>query len=158
MISLNYPTYPFKLRKNKSTILGDPKEESRYEAKDQIFDPFRKQWIILTPEEWVRQNILQYLVQVCNYPASLIAIEKSILLGELTKRFDILVYKDAKPWMIIECKEANIQISDKTIQQLFQYQQVLEAEYLFASNGHETVGAQIKSGKLHALQNFPEYL
>ena len=60
--------------------------------------------------------------------------------------------------MIIECKEANENISDKTITQLYQYQQVLEAEFLVASNGHETVGAQIKSGKLHALQHFPEYL
>ncbi len=154
MISLNYPSYPFKLRKNQALITVDAENE----AKDQIFDPFRKKWVILTPEEWVRQNMLQYLVQTCMYPATLIAVEKSIQLGELTKRFDILIYKEAKPWMIIECKEANVPISDKTIQQLFQYQQVLEAEFLFASNGHETVGAQIKSGKLQALQNFPEYL
>ena len=154
MISLNYPSYPFKLRKNQALITVDAENE----AKDQIFDPFRKKWVILTPEEWVRQNMLQYLVQTCMYPATLIAVEKSIQLGELTKRFDILIYKESKPWMIIECKEANVPISDKTIQQLFQYQQVLEAEFLFASNGHETVGAHIKSGKLQALQNFPEYL
>jgi hypothetical protein len=156
MISLNYPSYSFKLRKNETKNTGAA--NSQDQSKDQIFDPFRKQWIMLTPEEWVRQNILQYLVQICAYPASLIAVEKSIQLGELTKRFDILVYKDSKPWMIIECKEANVPITDKTIQQLYQYQQVLEAEFLFASNGHETVGAQIKSGKLQSLQNFPEYL
>jgi hypothetical protein len=144
MIYLNYPSYPFKLRKD--------------ESREMIFDPFRKKWVALTPEEWVRQNILQYLEQVMHYPASLIAVEKSIKLGELTKRFDILVYKNNVPWMIIECKEANEKIADKTITQLYQYQQVLNAEYLIASNGHETVGAQIKSGKLHALQNFPEYL
>ena len=144
MIYLNYPSYPFKLRKD--------------EVRDMIFDPYRKKWVALTPEEWVRQNMLQYLEQVMHYPASLIAIEKSIKLGELTKRFDILVYKNDVPWLIIECKEANEKITDKTITQLYQYQQVLEAEFLFASNGHETVGAQIKSGKLHALQNFPEYL
>ncbi len=144
MISLNYPSYPFKLKKE--------------QGKDYLFDPFRKIWILLTPEEWVRQNMLQYLVQVCKYPAALIAVEKQIQLGELRKRFDILVYKDDKPWMIIECKEANVPISDKTIAQLYQYQQVLEATYLFASNGHETVGAQIKTGKLHPLQNFPEYI
>ena len=144
MIYLNYPSYPFKLRKD--------------ESREMIFDPFRRKWVALTPEEWVRQNILQYLEQVMHYPASLIAVEKSIKLGELTKRFDILVYKNNVPWMIIECKEANEKIADKTITQLYQYQQVLNAEYLIASNGHETVGAQIKSGKLHALQNFPEYL
>lgn len=150
-MEVNYPKYPFKIRPNELGTKGDV-------AKDQIFDPFRKKWVTLTPEEWVRQNILQFLSQVCNYPASLIAIEKSIQLGELPKRFDILIYKQDKPWMIIECKEANTPISDKTISQLYQYQQVLNAEYLIASNGHETVGAQIITGKLHALQNFPEYL
>ena len=149
-MEINYPQYSFKIRPNEAGIKGD-------KVKDQIFDPFRKKWVILTTEEWVRQNILQYISQVCQYPASLIAVEKSIQLGELTKRFDILIYKDDKPWMIIECKEANVEINDKTIAQLYQYQQVLEAQYLIASNGHETVGAQIITGKLHALQNFPVY-
>ena len=159
MISLNYPSYPFKLRKNEVRVDGtQSKEKAKELVKNKIFDPFRKKWVQLTPEEWVRQNILQYLTQICNYPIALIAIEKSIQLGELTKRFDILVYKQDKPWMIIECKEANVPINDKTIAQLYQYQQVLEADYLFASNGHETIGAQIKSGKLHAMLHFPEYL
>lgn len=151
MISINYPPFDFKIRKNPITNLEG-------EDKDQIFDPFRKKWVILSPEEWVRQNILQYLVQVVHYPSSLIAVEKSIQLGELSKRFDILVYKNEKPWLIIECKEAHEKISDKTITQLFQYQQVLEAQYLIASNGHETIGAAIKSGKLQALQSFPDYV
>jgi hypothetical protein len=151
MNSLNYQSYTFKIRKNETKNAGE-------QAKDEIFDPFRKRWIVLTPEEWVRQNILQYLNQVAQYPAALIAIEKAIQLGELTKRFDIVVYKQEKPWMIIECKEANVAISDKTIAQLYQYQQVLEAEYLIATNGHTTIGAQIKTGKLHPLQNFPEFL
>jgi type I site-specific restriction-modification system R (restriction) subunit len=155
MIEINYPQYPFKIRPNEA---GKGIVKEKEIVKDQLFDPFRKKWVALTPEEWVRQNILQYLDQVCQYPTSLIAIEKSIQLGELTKRFDILIYKNDKPWMIIECKEANVAINDKTIAQLYQYQQVLEAQYLIASNGHETVGAEIKTGKLHALQNFPAYL
>ena len=73
-------------------------------GKDFIFDLLRKKWVVLTPEEWVRQNFIQYLLQVKNYSAALIAIEKEIKLGELKKRFDILVY-DSKhqPWMMIEC-------------------------------------------------------
>ncbi len=94
---------------------------------------------------------------MCAYPAALIAIEKTIQLGDLNKRFDILVYQGEKPWMIIECKEPNTPLSDKTIQQLLQYQQVLEATYLIVSNGHETIGAQIKLGKLHTLHHFPNY-
>jgi hypothetical protein len=95
MNSLNYPSYPFKIRKNENKNAGE-------QIKDEIFDPFRKAWVILTPEEWVRQNTLQYLVQTCNYPSSLIAVEKTIQLGELDKRFDVVVYKNDTPWMIIE--------------------------------------------------------
>ena len=144
MIDLQYPSYPFKIK----ALYG----------KDQIFDPFRKNWVLLTPEEWVRQNLLQYLVQNLQYPASLIAVEKEIKLGELSKRFDIVVYKNEMPWMIIECKEAKVTLNEKTMEQILQYQQVLTAQYLFISNGHETMGAKIESGKLQALQNFPEYL
>ena len=144
MILVDFPPYEFKIQSIK--------------GKDQIFDPCRKKWVILTPEEWVRQNLLQYLIQVCNYPAELIAIEKTIQLGDLNKRFDILIYQEEKPWMIIECKEANTTLSEKTIQQLLQYQQVLEATYLIASNGHETIGAEIKLGKLQSLHHFPNYV
>ena len=143
MIVLPYPSYPFKIK----AING----------KDQIFDPFRKIWVVLTPEEWVRQNLLQYLVQTLQYPSSLIAVEKEIKLGELSKRFDIVVYKNELPWMIIECKEAKVPLNEKTMGQILQYQQVLTAQFLFMSNGHETMGAKIESGKLQALQNFPEY-
>ena len=144
MIVLQYPSYPFKIK----AING----------KDQIFDPFRKIWVVLTPEEWVRQNLLQYLVQTLHYPSSLIAVEKEIKLGDLSKRFDIVVYKNELPWMIIECKEAKVILNEKTMEQILQYQQVLTTQYLFISNGHETMGAKIESGKLQALQNFPEYL
>ncbi|MEY4051907.1 MAG: hypothetical protein RIR64_892 [Bacteroidota bacterium] len=141
---LPYPSYPFKIKALK--------------GKDQIFDPFRKSWVVLTPEEWVRQNLLQYLVQILHYPSSLIAVEKEIKLGELSKRFDIVVYKNELPWMIIECKEAKVALNEKTMEQILQYQQVLKAQYLFISNGHETLGAKIESGKLQALQNFPDYI
>jgi hypothetical protein len=143
MIVIPYPSYPFKIK--------------ALNGKDQIFDPFRKIWVVLTPEEWVRQNLLQYLVQTLHYPPSLIAVEKEIKLGELLKRFDIVVYKNEKAWMIIECKEAKVALNEKTMEQILQYQQILTAQYLFISNGHETLGAKIESGKLQALQNFPEY-
>lgn len=143
MIQINYPQQPFKIKKEGNNEF--------------IFDTIRKSWIMLSPEEWVRQNILQFLVQTMQYPASLIAVEKSIQLGTLNKRFDILVYQKNKPWMIIECKEANTAITEKTFAQILQYQQVLEAKYLIMSNGHSTMGAKIESGKLRYLQNFPDY-
>ena len=144
MISINYPEYPFKIQKEA--------------GKDQIFDPLRKSWVVLTPEEWVRQNFIQYLIQVKNYPSTLIAIEKTIQLGELKKRFDIIVYKNDNPWLLIECKEANVPITVKTLEQILQYQQVVEADYLVMTNGHTTYGAKIETGKLHYLQSLPEYI
>jgi len=144
MILVDFPSYDFKVQ----SIGG----------KDQIFDPCRKKWVVLTPEEWVRQNMLQYLIQVCKYPIELIAIEKTIQLGSLNKRFDILVYQETTPWMIIECKEAKTTLNDKTILQLLQYQQVLDAKFLIASNGPTTIGAEIKMGNLHMLHQFPNYI
>jgi len=144
MILVDFPSYDFKVQ----SIGG----------KDQIFDPCRKKWVVLTPEEWVRQNVLQYLIQICKYPIELIAIEKTIQLGSLNKRFDILVYQETTPWMIIECKEAKTTLNDKTILQLLQYQQVLDARFLIASNGPTTIGAEIKMGNLHMLHQFPNYI
>ena len=144
MILLDFPSYDFKVQS--------------MQGKDQIFDPCRKKWVVLTPEEWVRQNMLQYLIQVCKYPIELIAIEKTIQLGSLNKRFDILVYQETTPWMIIECKEAKTTLNDKTILQLLQYQQVLDARFLIASNGPTTIGAEIKMGNLHMLHQFPNYI
>lgn len=144
MISINYPSYPFKIQKDA--------------GKDCIFDPLRRSWVVLTPEEWVRQNFIQYLIQEKNYPAALIAIEKTIQLGELKKRFDIIVYKDDIPWILIECKEANVPLTEKTLEQILQYQQVVEASYLVMTNGHTTYGAKIETGKLHYLQSLPDYI
>ncbi len=143
MISIHYPEYPFKIQKEA--------------GKDCIFDPIRKIWVVLSPEEWVRQNFIQYLIQIKQYPAALIAIEKSIQLGELNKRFDIIVYKNDAAWMLLECKEANVHINQKTLDQILQYQQVITAQYLVMTNGHSTFCATIETGRLHYLQSLPEY-
>src|SRR5687768_16514178 len=94
MIKVEYPAYQPKI---KSTS-----------GKEFIFDEVRRQWVLLTPEEWVRQNFLQYLLQVKGYPSSLVAVEKEIKLGDLIKRFDIVVYNQQMlPWLMVECKEMN---------------------------------------------------
>ena len=98
MIKIEYPIYQPKIRNQ--------------QHKEFIFDEIRRQWIILTPEEWVRQNFLQYLIRVKKYPASLIAVEKEIHLNDLMKRFDIVVYdRNTHPWMIIECKEMEVALT-----------------------------------------------
>ena len=105
----------------------------------------------LTPEEWVRQNILQYLVKVKKYPTSLIAVEKEIKLGELKKRFDILVYRESTPWMIIECKEGRIDLSENVLRQILAYNISLSARFLVITNGTDTMGFDIEGGKIVAL-------
>ncbi len=143
MIKINYPSYPFKI-------------EAR-EDKEYIFDPLRKKWIRLTPEEWVRQNFLQYLIQEMHYPPALIAIEKEIQIGELKKRFDILVYKDDRPWLLIECKEMNVPISESVMQQLLRYQITVQADYLIVTNGNETRGIGKENDQMTTLNAIPPY-
>ena len=141
MQALIYPTYPFKIQ--------------QVQGKDQIFDPFRKSWIILTPEEWVRQNTLQYLVQTCNYPSSSIAVEKTIQLGELNKRFDIVVYKNEHPFLLVECKEMNVPISQKTLEQVMRYNISLQAAYFVITNGTDCFAFKKQDGDMVGVDVFP---
>src|SRR5215216_5575744 len=92
------------------------------ERREFIFDELRKLWVRLTSEEWVRQNFAQYLVQVMHYPASYVAIEREIKLGERKKRFDMLVFnKSAKAWMMIECKKMDKPLDKTVIWQILHY-------------------------------------
>jgi hypothetical protein len=121
-----------------------------------IFDPIRKRWIMLTPEEWVRQNFLQYLVQVKNYPASLIAVEKEIALGDTKKRFDIVVYDQGhKPWMIIECKEMEVVLDKKVLDQVLRYNMSLKVPFLVITNGSYCYAFGVTDGKLEELDKLP---
>jgi hypothetical protein len=143
MIKINFPEPAFRFKKE--------------QGKEWIFDECRKKWCVLTPEEWVRQNILQYLIQIKKYPASLIAIEKEINLGELKKRFDLLVYKDAVPWMIIECKETKVTLNEQVLKQVLNYHISLPTPYLVITNGKETFGYHVQDGHLLTLAELPDY-
>lgn len=108
------------------------------EDKTTVFDPVRKKWLILTPEEHVRQYLLAYLVKELQYPASLIAVEKSIKVGNMNKRFDIVVYnRNHTPWMLVECKAPEVAISETTLQQLLNYQRTVQCNYWVLTNGHQ---------------------
>ena len=142
MIKIDYPPYQPKIKEEKS--------------KEFIFDEFRKRWVLLTPEEWVRQNFLQYLTLIKKYPASLIAIEKEIKLGELKKRFDIVVYDaDTKPWMIIECKEMNVQLDKAVLDQALRYNISLKVPYLVITNGSYCMAFEVKENAMAALNSLP---
>jgi hypothetical protein len=138
-----------------------PKEQPKTRQRsgvNEIFDTVRKKWLVLTPEEWVRQNVLQFLLLKKNYPASLIAIEKEIRLGELKKRCDIVVYnRNSEPWMIIECKEMNVSLSQKTVDQILRYHITLPAKFLIISNGRYCFGFEKKEGQFMQINTFPDF-
>ena len=144
MLSIQFPEPNFRLKKEKE--------------KDFIFDPLRKKWLLLTPEEWVRQNFVQYLVQVKNYPGDLIAQEKVLQLGELKKRFDILVYdKQHRPWMMIECKAPEIKLDESVLQQVLRYHISIPVEFLLITNGETSYGWEQKGMNLHLLSQLPDW-
>ncbi len=123
----------------------------------EVFDIIRKRWLILTPEEWVRQNMVQFLISK-NYPASLLAIEKEIRLGELFKRCDLVVYdRNTRPFMIMECKEMNVVLSEKTLAQILRYHIALPASYLIITNGKYCFGFEKKNDQFIETNQFPDY-
>ena len=141
MVKIEYPASGFKM-----------KEE---EGKEFIFDVIRKLWVRLTPEEWVRQNFLQYLIQVMKYPASLIAVETEIKLNDLKKRCDIIVYKEEKPWMIVECKEMNENLNEAVLQQVLRYNISIPSDYLVITNGSFSFGWKLSNGKSEEIKELP---
>ena len=145
MVVINYPEPDFRIKKE-----GE---------KEFIFDALRKKWLILTPEEWVRQNFVQYLIKTKNYPSSLIAIEKEIQLGELKKRFDILVYdNNHQPWMMIECKAAEVKLDDAVLQQVLRYNISVPVEYIVITNGNSTFAWQKENKGLRSIYEIPEWV
>lgn len=122
MITITYPQPDFRIKKEAGNEF--------------IFDSLRKKWVALTPEEWVRQNFIQYLIKEKKIPASLIAVEKEIKLGEMKKRFDILVYdNDHQPWMMIECKATDIKLDEAVLQQVLRYNISMPVKCLVITNG-----------------------
>ena len=126
MIKVRFPEPDFKIKKE---------GKKRY-----IFDAIRKMWLLLTQEEWVRQNFVAYLIKELKYPAALIALEKEIFLNDLKKRFDILVYdKTHQPWMMVECKAPTVMLTEDVLQQVLRYNVSVPVKYLVITNGEVTV-------------------
>jgi hypothetical protein len=144
MVNVNFPEPDFRI-KDKG-------------GKEFIFDTLRKKWLVLTPEEWVRQNFIQYLIKTKKYPSALIAIEKEIQLGEMKKRFDVLVYdKDHKPLMMIECKAAEIKLDENVLEQALRYNIGVPVQYIVITNGKATYAWEKENGHLQLLNEIPEY-
>ncbi len=144
MLKINYPENVLRIKKEKE--------------KEFIFDEVRRKWVIITPEEWVRQNFLQYLIKMMQYPASLIAVEKMIRLGELKKRCDIVVYKLANPWMIVECKEMSLPLNEAVLRQILHYNIAIPSAYLVITNGVSHYAFERKEGKLVEVDKLPSFI
>ena len=144
MIKVQYPEPQFRMKKEN--------------GKQYIFDAIRKAWLLLTEEEWVRQNFVNYLTTQLHYPSTVIAIEKEIWLNDLKKRFDILVYnKEHQPWMLIECKEPKMNLSEEVLQQVLRYNISVPVDYIVITNGNVTVGWK-KESELKLLKEMPEWV
>ena len=145
MISLDLSGLQLRLKQEDETV--------------RVYDPVRRKWLVLTPEEHVRQYILQYLMHGMEYPSSLIAVEKKILVGKVTKRFDIAVYdRDHKPWMLIECKEPEAIISESTLFQLLNYHRSIPCKYWVLTNGHQTYCANATDlQNIQWMEGLPRY-
>ncbi len=145
MQDLNFPNIELRLKKN--------------EGKAEIFDVFRNKFVVCTPEEWVRQNLLNFLVQFRNYPQNLIAVEKQLNINGLIRRYDAVVFnKNIEPILIIECKAPDVEINQETFDQICAYNSNLNLNYLLISNGYQHIYMKKDAKeKFIFLDNIPYY-
>lgn len=144
--ALNLPEFEWKIRT----------EAGRHE----IYDPNRKKYIALTPEEWVRQNFIKYLTQHRQYPAGFIKIETKVTLQKVWKRCDAVIYdKRLKPLVIVECKAPDVKIGQDTFNQVGTYNSALKVKYLMVTNGinHYCCEIDFESREVKFLEEIPSY-
>jgi hypothetical protein len=146
MQQLNFPSYSFRFKNSENKV--------------SIFDAIRKKFIILTPEEWVRQHVVQFLMIEKNYPKSLLNVEKVLQVNGLRKRYDIVVYNsDGTIHILIECKAPEVPISQSTFDQIAQYNMTLQSNYLMVTNGLNHYFCQMdnENEKYQFLTELPNY-
>ena len=144
MTPLDLPPFEYRLREA--------------EGKRWIFDVIRKKFVVLTPEEWVRQHVVNYLTAHLNYPRALLRIEGGLSYNQLAKRSDIVVYDRAGgPWMVVECKAPALKLNQLVINQAATYNHTLRAKYVVVTNGVGHVICAIDDGKIAILERWPEF-
>lgn len=146
MQELNLPSYQYRLRKQNDQI--------------QIFDEIRKKYVALTPEEWVRQHFIMYLIEQKKVPASLMILEKQITMNTMSRRPDILIHdKAGTPVMIVECKAPEVEISQDAFDQIARYNSVIKAPFLVVTNGmkHYICRMDLKDNTYRFLEDVPAY-
>lgn len=147
MQKLNFPSYKFRIKNS--------------ENKTQIFDEIRKKFVVLQPEEWVRQHCLHYLIKEKKYPISLINVEKELYVHHQKKRYDIVIYNNnGSVFCIVECKAPNVLINQKVFDQIAQYNLTLDTSFMMITNGiNHYYCTMDKSKKSYQfLESLPDYL
>jgi len=141
---LNFPQYNFRIQEEN----GQPK----------IFDPVRKKFVALTPEEWVRQHVIAYLHGGKGYPLSLLMVEKEFTYNQLSKRADIVACDNkGVPVLMVECKSHEVAISQEVFDQVVRYNLTMNVKVLLVTNGINTYCGSLEGGEYKALDNIPEY-
>ena len=141
---LNLPKYSFRFKKS---LLDEPL----------IFDSIRKKWFVLTSEEWVRQNLIRFLIDSEGFPESQFKIETGVKINENQKRSDILIYKDGIPTVLVECKALKIKLDQSVLDQALNYNQKYNCNYILISNGIKHIFFYSKENEIIQLTNFPSY-
>jgi len=146
MQKLNLPEYDLKLKQEGGRTL--------------VFDPFRSKYLVMTPEEQVRQLFARYLVEEKQYPASLMATEYALVLNKMSKRCDILVFdRNGKPLVLVECKSPDVRIGREVFDQVARYNMVFRVAYLLITNGlkHYCCRVDHLAGSVEFLDDIPAY-
>lgn len=146
MIKLNFPDYQYSIKSK--------------ENKSYIFDPIRKKWLVLNPEEWVRQNCVQFLINEKKIPIGLLQVEKKIEVFNTVKRYDLVVFNtEKKISLLVECKSPSVKITQEAFDQIARYNTVIQSEYLMLTNGlnHFYYQMDFKEKKYIYLTDLPTY-
>jgi len=146
MLQLNLPEYDFRIKKQDEKLF--------------IFDSQRKRYVSLTPEEWVRQHFIRFLIEEKGYPAAYLAVEKQLNMNGMKKRCDAILYNEyALPALIIELKAPTVRITQATFDQVAVYNAKLKVDYFMISNGieHYCCRVDIKNARYEFISEIPEY-
>ena len=146
MRNLNFPSYKFRIKNSENNT--------------HIFDVIRKKFVVLQPEEWVRQHCVHYLIHEKKYPISLINVEKTIVINGLKKRYDIVVFNpDGSLALVVECKAPKVKITQAAFDQIARYNLVLKAPYLMVTNGinHYYCAMDFENERYSFLKDIPNY-
>ncbi len=143
-MKLNFPDYDIKL--------------SREGERIKVFDEIRRKWMVLTPEEWVRQHLLCFLRQSCGVPVGVLSVEKGLKVNNVSKRIDVAVYdRSGNPVMICECKRPEIKLDEKVFEQIFVYNLPLGVEYLLVTNGLKHLCGRLRGDDFEFVHSIPTF-